>query len=102
MSRPTRLRPPRPPERARQLASSCHGSAPATKITSVMVLEPRKAASAGGLLILRSNLTWHLFIHIDPQNNIGLLSIVKLAQDFRITLFSLALRIDLIVHIGRK
>ena len=39
---------------------------------------------------------------LDPQNDVGLLPIVELAQGFRVTLFALALRIDLIIHIGRE
>src|ERR1035438_3698420 len=39
---------------------------------------------------------------LDPQNDVGLLPVVELAQGFRVTLFALALSIDLIIHIGRE
>src|ERR1039458_6238436 len=51
MSRPTKLRRPHPPERARPLASSCRGSAPATKTISLGFAYRDKAASDGGLII---------------------------------------------------
>src|ERR1039457_4980402 len=69
---------------------------------AISILFPRQTKCSSFCSEERTTQTADSSPLLDPQNDVGLLPVVELAQGFRVTLFALALRIDLIIHIGRE
>src|SRR5215813_851584 len=79
---------------APRLASSCRGSAPATKATKRSCFVSDKAAGNGGLSLFGA-----LF---DPQIDRRIRSVVELADTFAVALLSVLFGPDLVVCIERN